>query len=61
MTASAFIMEQTAGRYDDYCDTEVTVNEAEQRSGIDMMPELSAVDEPEVEGTLGGLMAGLGC
>ncbi|CAM3670478.1 Nuclease precursor [Vibrio aerogenes CECT 7868] len=59
--ASAFIMEQTAGRYDDYCDTEVTVNEAEQRSGIDFMPGLSVIDEPETEGTLGGLIAELGC
>lgn len=61
ITASAFIMEQTAGRRDDYCKTEVTVDEVESRSGINVMPDLSIDEESEVEGYIGGLTTALGC
>ena len=59
--ASAFIMEQDAGRSDDYCDTEVSVDEVESRSGLNIMPSLSSYKESAVEGLLGGLTTELGC
>lgn len=59
--ASAFIMEQTASRSDDFCDVEVTVDEVEARSGLNIMPSLASYKESSVEGALGGLTASLGC
>jgi endonuclease G len=59
--ASAFIMEQNAARADDFCATEVTVNEVELRSGLNIMPSLPSYKESAVEGQLGGLRANLGC
>lgn len=59
--ASAFIMEQNASRSDDFCDSEVTVDEAESRSGLDIMPSLAWYKESAVEGYLGGVTASLGC
>ena len=59
--ASAFIMEQTAARADDFCTTEVTVDEVESRSGLDIMPSLASYKESSVEGQLGGLTASLSC
>ncbi|MDN2663049.1 DNA/RNA non-specific endonuclease [Psychromonas sp. 14N.309.X.WAT.B.A12] len=59
--ASAFIMEQNAQRADDFCTTEVTVDEVESRSGLDIMPSLAAYKESSVEAQLGGLTTSLGC
>jgi endonuclease G len=59
--ASAFIMEQGAGRSDDYCAAEVSVNEVESRSGLNVMPTLASSDESDVEGNVGGLTEELGC
>ncbi|WP_115718484.1 DNA/RNA non-specific endonuclease [Gallaecimonas mangrovi] len=59
--ASAFIMEQDSGRADDYCAKEVTVDEVESRSGLNIMPELASYKESAVEGQTGGLTSALGC
>ncbi|WP_269745886.1 DNA/RNA non-specific endonuclease [Alteromonas mediterranea] len=59
--ASAFIMQQNASRRDDYCTTEVTVDEVEAHTGLDIMPILPVESESSVEGTLGGLYLQLGC
>lgn len=59
--ASAFIMEQSQSRSDDFCDTEVTVDEVESRAGLDIMPSLASYKESAVEGYLGGVTASLGC
>jgi endonuclease G len=59
--ASAFIMYQDAGRNDDFCDSEVTIDEVESRSGINVMPNLSSSVESGVEGNIGGLSEELGC
>lgn len=59
--ASAFIMEQNSSRYDNYCYREVTVNEVESRSGLNIMPSLPSYKEYPVEGRLGGLSNELGC
>ncbi len=54
-------MEQNANRADDFCSTEVTVDEVESRSGLNIMPSLASYKESSVEGKLGGLTAALGC
>tara|TARA_B100000519_G_scaffold105273_1_gene91268 strand:- start:366 stop:1124 length:759 start_codon:yes stop_codon:yes gene_type:complete len=59
--ASAFILEQNAARSDNFCATEVTVNEVESRTGLNIMPSLPSYKENAVEGGLGGLTAALGC
>ena len=59
--ASAFIMEQDAGRNDDYCETEVTTDEVESRSGLNIMPSLSSRKTSAVESNTGGLTIELGC
>lgn len=59
--ASAFIMEQDASRQDDYCAKEVTIDEVELRTGLNIMPALPAYKEYPVEGRVGGLSASLGC
>lgn len=59
--ASGFIMEQDAYRTDNFCSSEVTVNEVESRSGLNIMPQLPWYKESPVEGQLGGLTAALGC
>ncbi len=59
--ASAFIMEQNSSRYDNYCNKEVTTNEVEQRSGLNIMPSLPWWKESAVEGQVGGLKSALGC
>jgi len=59
--ASAFIMEQDADRSDDFCETEVTVDEVESRAGLDLMPSLASYKESAVESSLGGVTASLGC
>ncbi|HCG87927.1 MAG TPA: endonuclease, partial [Alteromonas macleodii] len=40
---------------------EVTVNEVESRTGLNIMPSLPSYKENAVEGGLGGLTAALGC
>lgn len=59
--ASAFIMEQDASRSSDYCSFEVTVDEVESRSGLNIMPSLASYKESAVEGAVGGLTSALGC
>ncbi|AEA97957.2 hypothetical protein [Alteromonas mediterranea] len=54
-------MQQNASRRDDYCFTEVTVDEVEARTGLDIMPILPVESESSVEGKLGGLSLQLGC
>ena len=59
--ASAFIMPQNLSRSAGYCAREVTVNEVESRSGLNIMPSLPSYKEPSVEGQVGGLKSELGC
>lgn len=59
--ASAYIMEQNLARSANFCLREVTVNEVELRSGLNIMPTLPAYKESAVEGKVGGLKAKLGC
>lgn len=59
--ASAFIMDQYASRNDNFCDSEVTVDEVEQRTGLDIMPNLPSYKRSAVEGRMGGLKSELGC
>lgn len=59
--ASAFILEQDARRSDNFCYREVTVNEVESRSGLNIMPQLPYWKENAVEGYTGGLRSELGC
>lgn len=59
--ASAYVLNQNAARSDDYCTTEVTVDEVELRTGLNIMPELASYKEQAVETALGGLSAALGC
>lgn len=59
--ASAYIMEQNSSRYDNYCYREVTVNEVESRTGLNIMPSLPSYKESAVEGQVGGLRSELGC
>ncbi len=59
--ASAFIMEQDSNRSDNYCYKEVTINEVESRSGLNIFPSLPYWKEGSVEGQVGGLRSGLGC
>lgn len=59
--ASAFIMEQNSSRSSSYCSKEVTVNEVESRSGLNIMPSLPWYKESAVEGNTGGLRSELGC
>lgn len=59
--ASAFIMEQNSGRYDNYCAKEVTINQVESRAGLNIMPSLPSYKESSVEGQTGGLRSELGC
>ncbi|QZO14773.1 DNA/RNA non-specific endonuclease [Pseudoalteromonas piscicida] len=59
--ASAFIMEQTSGRYLDYCKTEVTIDEVEQRAGLNILPSLPSYKATDIEGRVGALSSQLGC
>ena len=59
--ASGFIMEQNSGRSDNYCTKEVTIDEIELRSGLNIMPSLSATIQATIERGLGGLKTELGC
>ena len=61
MEASAFIMQQNASRRDDYCATQVTIDEVEARTGLDIMPVLPDESEEIIEGMLGKLAMRLGC
>lgn len=59
--ASAYIMDQNSGRSDNFCFKEVTVDEVEIRSGLNIMPSLPSFRENAVETKLGGLSDHLGC
>ena len=59
--ASAFIMEQTASRSDNFCNTEVSIDEVESRSGINVMPNLSYNSAQTIESSVYGLRFELGC
>ncbi|MCW1717469.1 DNA/RNA non-specific endonuclease [Pseudoalteromonas sp. A3] len=59
--ASAFIMEQTASRSDNFCNTEVSIDEVESRSGINVMPNLSYNSAQTIESSVYGLRSELGC
>ena len=59
--ASAYIMEQNLSRSASFCPREVTINEVESRSGLNIMPSLPSYKEPAVEGQVGGLKTELGC
>ncbi|QPG06809.1 DNA/RNA non-specific endonuclease [Salinimonas marina] len=59
--ASAFVLEQSASRSDNFCAAEVAIDQVEQRSGLNIMPALPAYKEPSVEGQIGGLTTELGC
>ena len=59
--ASAFIMEQNSSRSSSYCGKEVTIDEVESRSGLNIMPSLPWYKHSAVEGQTGGLRSELGC
>lgn len=59
--SSAFIMEQDSRRSDNYCFKEVTINQVESRTGLNIMPSMPSYKESAVEGQLGGLRSELGC
>ncbi|MBE0383268.1 endonuclease G, mitochondrial [Pseudoalteromonas carrageenovora IAM 12662] len=59
--ASAFIMEQSASRSDNFCNTEVSIDEVESRAGINVMPNLSYNNSQAIESTVFGLRSELGC
>ncbi len=59
--ASAFIMEQSTSRSSNYCTKQVTIDEVESRSGLNIMPSLPSYKESAVEGSIGGLSKQLGC
>ncbi|KKO45464.1 endonuclease [Arsukibacterium ikkense] len=59
--ASAYIMEQNLARAASFCPREVTINQVEARTGLNIMPTLPAYKEPAVEGQVGGLKKKLGC
>lgn len=59
--ASAYIMEQNLARSASFCPREVTINQVEARTGLNIMPTLPAFKEPAVEGQVGGLKNKLGC
>ncbi|MCY7293998.1 DNA/RNA non-specific endonuclease [Alteromonas sp. a30] len=61
VNASAFIMQQTSGRSDNYCYKEVTIDEVEQRAGLNIMPSMPSFRESAVETRTGGLSSQLGC
>ena len=54
-------MQQNASRRDDYCATQVTIDEVEARTGLDIMPVLPDESEEIIEGMLGKLAMRLGC
>lgn len=59
--AAAFVMEQDSQRGDDFCAKETTINEIEERSGLNVFPGFSFNKEFAVETRLGGIGSGLGC
>lgn len=61
INASGFVMEQNAGRRDNFCQTEVTIDEIERRSGFNFFPSMPGYKESAVEARLGGLKTALGC
>lgn len=58
---SAFIMDQSASRSDNFCNTEVSIDEVESRAGINVMPNLSYNNAQAIESTVFGLRNELGC
>lgn len=59
--ASAFIMSQNSSRSSYYCSTEVTIDEVEQRTGLNILPSLPWYKASAVEANIGGLSRELGC
>jgi endonuclease G len=59
--ASGFIMEQDAGRRDNFCATEVTIDEVERRTGLNLLPAMPSYIERSVERRLGGMTYEMGC
>ena len=59
--ASAFIMSQYVSRSADHCQFEVTVDEVEYRSGLNIMPSLPSYKENAVAYYSFGLSSELGC
>lgn len=59
--AAGFIMEQDSQRQDNFCSKETTINEIEQRTGLNIFPGFSYSKERAVESNLGGIGSGLGC
>ncbi|GAB3011827.1 DNA/RNA non-specific endonuclease [Bowmanella dokdonensis] len=61
LQASAFVLHQNASRQDSFCYAQVTVDEVETRSGLNLLPTLPPELEAAVEGQLGSLSRLLGC
>ncbi|WP_192021773.1 DNA/RNA non-specific endonuclease [Shewanella sp. WPAGA9] len=59
--ASGFIMEQNSGRNDYYCNKEVTIDQVESRTGLNILPGMSNSKAYAVESKLGGISADIGC
>lgn len=61
VSASAYVMEQNSTRADNYCAKEVTIDNVESRSGLNIFPAMTGNKEYAVETRLGGLSRQLGC
>jgi len=59
--ASAFIMQQSAGRRDNFCNTQVSIDEVESRTGINVLPNLTSNQAQTIESSVFGLASELGC
>jgi endonuclease G len=58
---AAYIMEQDLSRSASFCPQLVSIDEVEQRSGLNLMPALSTSQASSIEADLGVLSSQLGC
>ncbi len=56
---AAFIMDQHLSRNTNFCTTQVTINEVESRSGLNILPQMS--NQSSIESRIGYLKNDLGC
>jgi endonuclease G len=54
-------MDQNSGRSDNFCLKEVTIDEVELRTGLNLMPTLTTTTQNAIERAVGGLSSKLGC
>ncbi|PJI42191.1 DNA/RNA non-specific endonuclease [Ferrovibrio sp.] len=61
LKSAAFIMHQDAKRNDDYCNNLVTISDVEERSGLELFPNLSRAKRKALAESAGELVDGVGC